>query len=88
MGFEPKSAQIVYRIIGAIHIVASGLGISIVPKSMQAIQPDSVIYKTFHPDSVITVPLSIAYRENSSKQTVSRFLKLAHDFMKDWQRKH
>jgi DNA-binding transcriptional LysR family regulator len=86
VGFEPKSAQIVYRIIGAIHIVASGLGISIVPRSMQAIQPDSVIYKTFHPDSALTVPLSIAYRENSSKQTVKRFLKLADGFMKNWQK--
>jgi len=86
VGFEPKSAQIVYRIIGAIHIVASGLGISIVPRSMQAIQPDSVIYKTFHPDSALTVPLSLAYRENSSKQTVKRFLKLADGFMKNWQK--
>jgi DNA-binding transcriptional LysR family regulator len=88
VGFEPKSASIVYRIIGAIHIVATGLGISIVPSSMQAIQTDSVIYKTFHPDSVIRVPLSIAYRENTTKQTVRRFLTLAHDFMKDWQTKH
>jgi DNA-binding transcriptional LysR family regulator len=86
-GFEPKSAQIVYRLIGAIHVVASGLGIAIVPKSMHAIQPESVLYKTFHPDSVITVPLSIAYRENSSKQTVQRFLKLANAFIKDWQTK-
>ncbi|BDW10273.1 transcriptional regulator [Polynucleobacter sp. SHI8] len=88
VGFEPKSAQVVYRIMGALHIVASGLGIAIVPKSMQAIQPDSVVYKTFHPNSVLTVPLSLAYRENSSKLAVKRFLKLAHDFTNDWLLKH
>ncbi len=87
-GFEPKSAQVVYRIIGALHIVASGLGIAIVPKSMQAIQPVSVIYKTFHPNSVLTVPLSLAYRENTSKLAVKRFLTLAHEFTKDWCAKH
>lgn len=87
-GFEPKSAQVVYRIMGALHIVASGLGIAIVPKSMQAIQPESVIYKTFHPNSVLTVPLSLAYRENSSKIAVQRFLVLAHEFTKNWSSKH
>ena len=88
VGFEPKSAQVVYRIMGALHIVASGLGIAIVPKSMKAIQPDSVVYKTFHPNSVLTVPLSLAYRENSSKLAVKRFLTLAHDFTNDWLLKH
>jgi DNA-binding transcriptional LysR family regulator len=87
-GFEPKSAQVVYRIMGALHIVASGLGIAIVPKSMQAIQPESVVYKTFHPNSVLTVPLSLAYRENSSKLAVQRFLTLAHEFTNEWRTKH
>jgi DNA-binding transcriptional LysR family regulator len=87
-GFEPKSAQVVYRIMGALHIVASGLGIAIVPKSMQAIQPDSVVYKTFHPKSVLTVPLSLAYRENSSKLAVQRFLTLAHEFTNELRTKH
>jgi len=68
--------------------VASGLGIAIVPKSMQAIQPESVVYKTFHPNSLLTVPLSLAYRENSSKLTVQRFLTLAHEFTNDWLTKH
>jgi DNA-binding transcriptional LysR family regulator len=88
VGFEPQSAQIVYRIIGALHLVASGLGIAIVPKSMQAIQPDSIVYKTFEPDSVITVPLSIAYRDNSSKLTVKRFLALSSEFTSKWLTSH
>jgi DNA-binding transcriptional LysR family regulator len=88
VGFEPRSAQIVYRIIGALHLVASGLGIAIVPKSMQAIQPDSIVYKTFEPDSVITVPLSIAYRDNSSKLTVKRFLALSSEFTSKWLTSH
>ncbi len=88
VGFEPRSAQIVYRIIGALHLVASGLGIAIVPKSMQAIQPDSIVYKTFEPSSVITVPLSIAYRDNSSKLTVKRFLALSSEFTSKWVTSH
>ena len=88
VGFEPRSAQIVYRIIGALHLVASGLGIAIVPKSMQAIQPGSIVYKTFEPSSVITVPLSIAYRDNSSKLTVKRFLALSSEFTSKWVTSH
>ena len=88
VGFEPKSIEIVYRIIGAIHLVASGLGIAIVPKSMQSIQPDSVSYKTFDPNYTLTVPLSIAYRENASKLTVKRFLSLSDAFTKEWTKKH
>jgi hypothetical protein len=88
VGFEPKSIEIVYRIIGAIHLVASGLGIAIVPKSMQSIQPDSVSYKTFDINHTLTVPLSIAYRENASKLTVKRFLSLSDAFTKEWSKKH
>ncbi len=88
VGFEPKSIEIVYRIIGAIHLVASGLGIAIVPKSMQSIQTNSVSYKTFHPDHTLTVPLSIAYRENASKLTVKRFLTLSDAFKQEWLKKH
>jgi DNA-binding transcriptional LysR family regulator len=88
VGFEPKSIEIVYRIIGAIHLVASGLGIAIVPKSMQSIQPDSVCYKTFDIKHTLTVPLSIAYRENASKLTVKRFLSLSDAFTKEWSKKH
>jgi DNA-binding transcriptional LysR family regulator len=87
-GFEPKSAQLVYRIIGALNLVASGLGIAIVPKSMQGIQPNSIVYKTFDPNSAIKVPLSIAYRNHSSKLTVKRFLNLASEFTTQWLKSH
>jgi DNA-binding transcriptional LysR family regulator len=88
VGFEPKSAQIVYRIIGALNLVASGLGIAIVPKSMQAIQPNSIVYKTFASDSVITVPLSIAYRNHSSKLAVKKFLTLSSEYTSQWLKAH
>lgn len=88
VGFEPKSAQIVYRIIGALNLVASGLGIAIVPKSMQAIQPNSIVYKTFASNSVITVPLSIAYRNHSSKLAVKKFLTLSSEYTSQWLKSH
>jgi DNA-binding transcriptional LysR family regulator len=88
VGFEPKSAQIVYRIIGALNLVASGLGIAIVPKSMQAIQPNSIVYKTFEPNSIITVPLSIAYRNYSSKLAVKKFLTLSSEYTSQWLTSH
>ena len=88
VGFEPKSAQIVYRIIGALNLVASGLGIAIVPKSMQAIQPNSIVYKTFASNSVIKVPLSIAYRNHSSKLAVKKFLTLSSEYTSQWLTSH
>lgn len=84
VGFSPKTVRVVYRILGALHVVASGFGIAIVPKSLQTFQNDSIVYKTFHPASVLKVPLSLVYRENTSKLMVKKFLQHAHAYAQEF----
>jgi starvation-inducible DNA-binding protein len=61
-GFEPQPVQEVHRMMAAIQLVAAGLGISVVPQSLDSIQPKSVVYRPLRHDSPVTVPLNLAYR--------------------------
>lgn len=78
-GFEPRVIETVYRTIGAIHLVAAGMGISIVPKSLSMIQMDNVLYRTFHPSHQLSVPLNIAFRSNSQKLLIQKFIQFAKE---------
>jgi DNA-binding transcriptional LysR family regulator len=76
-GFEPKPVQEVHRMMGAIQLVAAGLGISVVPQSLDSIQPKSVVYRPLRHDSPVTVPLNLAYRNNVDAQAIKRFISLS-----------
>lgn len=78
-GFEPNVVETVYRIISALQLVASGIGISIVPKSMNVIQNKIVEYRDFHPENQMTVPLNIAFRKNTQKLPIVNFITLANE---------
>jgi len=77
-GFEPHAVQEVHRMMAAIQLVAAGLGISVVPKSLDTIQPKSVVYRPFKPTDSVTVPLNLAFRRNVDAQAIKRFLALSH----------
>ncbi len=77
-GFEPHAVQEVHRMMAAIQLVAAGLGISVVPKSLDTIQPKSVVYRPFKPSDSVTVPLNLAFRRNVDAQAIKRFLALSH----------
>ena len=76
-GFEPIAVQEVHRVMAAIQLVAAGLGISVVPKSLSTIQPKSVFYRPFEPSDSVTVPLNLAFRRNVDAQAIKRFLSLS-----------
>lgn len=76
-GFEPRPVQEVHRMMGAIQLVAAGLGLSVVPQSLESIQPKSVVYRPLRHDSPVTVPLNLAYRSNVDAQAIKRFISLS-----------
>jgi DNA-binding transcriptional LysR family regulator len=56
-----------------VGLVASGIGISILPESVKSVAPEGVVYRPLrHPDAVI--PLMLAFRESENGATVSRFV--------------
>ena len=81
-GFEPHAVQEVHRIMAAIQLVAAGMGISVVPQSLNAIQPKSVVYRPFDPPTAVTVPLNLAYRRHVDAQAIKRFVALSQSLAK------
>ena len=63
--------------MGAIQLVAAGLGLSVVPQSLESIQPKSVVYRPLRHDSPVTVPLNLAYRNNVDAQAIKRCISLS-----------
>ena len=72
-GFKPRIVQEANGAIGIVGLVASGIGISILPESVQSVALEGVVYRPLrHPDAV--VPLMLAFRESENAAAVSRFL--------------
>jgi DNA-binding transcriptional LysR family regulator len=85
VGFTPHAVQEVHRMMAAIQLVAAGMGISVVPQSLNAIQPKSVVYRPFDPPNAVTVPLNLAYRRNVDAQAITRFIALSQALAKTLQ---
>lgn len=64
----------VSRLIAAINLVAAGRGISIVPKTMEVLHQDSVVYKPIARKWLAPLPLFAMYRADESVQLVRNFI--------------
>lgn len=72
-GFSPKVKQYTPQLSSTINLVAASLGVSIVPRSMRGLQPESVVYKALR-DQRLTASLGVAYRSKESSAPVLRFI--------------
>jgi DNA-binding transcriptional LysR family regulator len=75
-GFSPKVKQYTPQLSSTINLVAASLGVSIVPKSMQGLQPQAVSYKRLR-DQQLTALLGIAHRADEVSAPVLRFIETA-----------
>jgi DNA-binding transcriptional LysR family regulator len=72
-GFKPRIVQEANGVIAIVSLVASGIGISILPESVKSIALEGVVYRSLRsPDAVI--PLMLAFRESDDAPVVSRFV--------------
>lgn len=72
-GFKPQVVQEANGVIAIVGLVASGIGISILPESVKSVALEGVVYRPLRdPDAV--VPLMLAFRESEHTAAVSRFL--------------
>jgi len=72
-GFKPRVVQEANGVIAIVGLVASGIGISILPESVKSVALEGVVYRPLqHPDAV--VPLMLAFRESENAAAVSRFV--------------
>ena len=75
-GFSPIVAQEAPRIVSTLNLVAAGLGVAIVPASLQRMQMDGVVYRRLAGAAQPRAPLLLATRRGDTGPVVRHFLDL------------
>jgi DNA-binding transcriptional LysR family regulator len=75
-GFSPLIGQEAPRIVSTLNLVAAGLGIAIVPASLQRMQMDGVVYRRLEGTAQPRAPLLLATRRGDTGAVVRHFLDL------------
>lgn len=75
-GFSPRIGQEASQVTSIVNLVAAGLGVSLVPASMQQIHSDGVAYRTILGDAP-KARMSLVYRRGDESATVRNMVELA-----------
>ena len=75
-GFSPNVTQEAIQMQTIVSLVAGGLGIAIVPESLQNLQRTGVVYKIIQEPTPKTA-IAIIWRQNDTSATVQKFLEIA-----------
>jgi len=80
-GFSPRVEQEAPRMFSTLNLVAAGLGISIIPASMQRLHMEGVVYRRLK-GAPLKAPLKLASRRSESAPAVRSFVDLVRREMK------
>lgn len=72
-GFSPTVGQEAPRMTSTLSLVAAGLGVSIVPASMQRMNVEGVAFAQLREDTRLAAPLLLATRRGDRSSLVERF---------------
>jgi LysR family transcriptional regulator, benzoate and cis,cis-muconate-responsive activator of ben and cat genes len=72
-GFEPRVVQVTSELQTALSLVAGGIGIALLPASIQMVQRTGVVYVPLS-KPVPTTALNAAYRQDDSSPALAAFL--------------
>jgi DNA-binding transcriptional LysR family regulator len=75
-GFSPKVGQEAPRIVATLNLVAAGVGVAIVPRSLQRMQLDDIAYRDVEGAPQLLAPLLLASRRGDPSQAVRRLVAL------------
>lgn len=75
-GFSPKLGQEAPRIVSTLNLVAVGLGVAMVPESLQHMRMDGVRYRRLKGAIQPTALLGVASRRGDPSATVRQFVRL------------
>jgi DNA-binding transcriptional LysR family regulator len=76
VGFSPRVGQEAPRIVSTLNLVAAGLGVSVVPASLQRLQMDGVVYRPLQDSAHLKAPLILACRRGENSAAVQRFIEI------------
>lgn len=77
-GFQPRVAQEASQAQTIISLVSAGLGIAIVPASIQALQRDRVVYRKLRGPASMTA-IAVGYEKDNHSMVLQRFLRVVND---------
>ena len=75
-GFSPRIEQETPRIVSTLSLVAAGLGISLVPESLQRMRMDGVVFRRLSGSVQPKAPLYLASRRGERSMAVRKFIQL------------
>ncbi|HLH97683.1 MAG TPA: LysR substrate-binding domain-containing protein [Xanthobacteraceae bacterium] len=75
-GFSPRLAQEAPQVASAIPMVAAGLGVTLVPKSMSCLHPDGVVFLPIEGPS-LSAEICLAYHRTQRSAVVRNFVSVA-----------
>jgi DNA-binding transcriptional LysR family regulator len=73
-GFVPNIAREVPRMVSAINLVAAGLGVTLVPASMQRYDQAGAVYGDLRRPARLSAPLYLAYPRHLNNAAAQRFV--------------
>lgn len=71
-GFKPRVVQEANGVVAIVGLVASGIGISILPESAKSVALEGVVYRPLR-DRDAVVPLMLAFRESENARCCESF---------------
>jgi DNA-binding transcriptional LysR family regulator len=75
-GYSPGIGQEAPRMLATLSLVAAGLGVTLIPASMQRMGIEGVAYRPLVRNAGLVAPLSLACRRGESTPAVRRFIAL------------
>jgi DNA-binding transcriptional LysR family regulator len=73
-GFSPRIGQEAPRMLSTLSLVAAGLGVTLVPESMQRLRVQGVAYRQLAADADLVAPLNLACRRDETGAATRRFI--------------
>ncbi|HUB11354.1 MAG TPA: LysR family transcriptional regulator [Acetobacteraceae bacterium] len=87
-GFSPIVGQEAPRIVSTLNLVAAGLGVCLVPASLQRMHMDDVVYRRLRDAAQPRAPLLLATRRDDSSAVVRRFVELTRRMARGFAQGH
>ena len=87
-GFSPIVGQEAPRIVSTLNLVAAGLGVCLVPASLQRMHMDDVVYRRLRDAAQPRAPLLLATRRDDSAAVVRRFVELTRRMARGFAQGH
>ncbi len=75
-GFSPRTEQEAPRIVATLNLVAAGLGVTVVPRSLSETQQAQIAYRRLKASPGLVAPIWLAHRGDGNSPSTQRFVEL------------